>query len=443
MKPLLLFLLIGLAPVAAFAQTKTMIKYSTPEVRLWTDVGKDRAREVMDYIDFITRNMDRFFGEYGISSKKNNPIRCYLYFNRQDFMDQRSREEALAGSKYSYFSPSNNRITASYDEGSSQARAALVRECARPIIRRYFNEPPAWFEQGLACYFEGQAFDPYQNLISSCSDYSRFDYVRDLISRDALRDWYSFFDERPLAYGRLGTGGNAATPAFSAQAWGVFFYYLHSDMEDVEALFERFLKGMSTGRERAKLIMSDLKVHEDDFFLFFKGNHQAVWHRYEAAAELSAKEEYSAALKLLLAALKIEGDNLALLRLAAEVTWNAGQYDRSVVFWRMLEVMDSACVLYSWKICRCLVESGLKHNNSDTLDEAEQAGRRAVKASRSRDADCLAALAVALHAKGELQEALKTMRRATQLGGPNYDEYKSLEKKYSRELVESYKGKKD
>jgi hypothetical protein len=43
---------------------------------------------------------------------------------------------------------------------------------------------------------------------------------------------------------------------------------------------------------------------------------------------------------------------------------------------------------------------------------------------------------------GKRQEALRTIRKAAWIGGPSADEYKALEKTYSNELREHYRGPK-
>ena len=128
-----------------------------------------------------------------------------------------------------------------------------------------------------------------------------------------------------------------------------------------------------------------------------------------------------------------------ILRLAGEVSFLGKMYSPSLVFWRKLEEQDPKHSVYKWRICRCLVEIGIKQKKNETLEEAVEAGQKAVKVSRSRNPDALASLAMAYHATGKLQDALKFMRKATYLGGPSYDEYKALEKAYSREILELHK----
>jgi tetratricopeptide (TPR) repeat protein len=426
-------------PLWTFASDTHLIKYATPDVRLYTDVGKDVAQEVIDEIQFYGETLDGFFASYGITQKKSNPIRCYLYQNLEDFIVHCSREHTVGRAQYAYFSPGNNRIVASFsspDPDARAARAALRRECGRQIVHRYFtNPPPAWFDEGFARYFEGLAFDPHGNLISPCSDLSRFDSIKYFKFWQDEETWKRFFDERPLDYNDTRSGANVPGGMFSTLAWGVIFFYLHSKADEDRELFDRFVQGMNTGRERSKLLRLDLQDREYDFRIFFSQDHQEVFKLYTKARNLWEKKRYRQALPPLMDILQRDEKNISALRLAAEVTWDDERYEPSLSFWKQLAAIDPRCALYKWKICRALAESGRLRKNEDTLREAVQAGEDAVQATHSQDPDCLAALAMALHASNRLQEALRTMRKATFLGGPSYETYKELEKQYSMELI--------
>lgn len=424
---------------AASAPDDPMIKYSTEKVRLYSDVEKERVKRVIDEIEFFNDFADDFFRSFGITHKKSNPIRIYLYAGLQDFEESAFRERVVRQSDNAYFSMSNNRIVSSYGDGSQKALAGLMHEVSRQIVRRYFNAPPAWFGEGLASYLEGMEFDPHGNLITSCGEFARISAIRYRIERLDLIEWERFFDERTTYYNFSEHGANAITWSFSAQSWGVFFFYLHHPDESARVLFSKFMKGMNTGRERSKLIMNDLLKREEEFYAFFDRGHEEIHNLYMKARDLAASRRYSDAVKRLKSILKIDARNRAAMRLAGEAAFDGEKYSTSLMFWRMLAEEDPKNTDYTWRICRCLAEVGLRGKNAITLEEAVTAGKQAVKGSRSQDPDCLAALAMAYHASGKLQDALAFMRKATRLGGPSYDEYKEMEKAYSRELVEIYK----
>jgi tetratricopeptide (TPR) repeat protein len=422
-----------------------MVKYSNSQIRLYTDIGAPQAKEVMERLDFYKSFIEEFFATHGLSQKKKNPLRCYLYGNKEDFLKRRKGEFNIGEPVKAYFSPSNNRIMAFYDDGSRRAYAALLRQCARPLVRRFFaNTPPAWLEEGFACYFEGMEFDPHGNLISSCNDFSRLEAMRAMTLNNDYMAWKRFFDERPLPldYDAKFNGANVITPRFSAQAWGIIYYYLHTDNVPAKHVMSQFIKGMNTGRVRSDYLMEDIDNRLDDFTLFLHEKHEETLKLYWEAEVYHADADYDNALKNLLKILGKSDRHAAALRLAGKVSWDAGKYDASLSFWRMLNELDPKNTYYLCRICRCLVYSGLNRNNADTLMEAVDAGKKAVKDSRSKDPDCLAALAAAYHALGKRQEALRTIRKAAWIGGPSADEYKALEKTYSNELREHYRGPK-
>jgi tetratricopeptide (TPR) repeat protein len=432
------------APALA-AQSDRMVKYSNAQVRLYTDIGATQAKDVMDRLVLYKSFIEGYFAELGLSQKKKNPIRCYLYAKEEDFLKRRKGEFDLGEPESAYYSPSNNRIIAFYDDGSRRAYASLLRQCARPLVRRFLaNTPPAWLEEGFACYFEGHEFDPHGNLISTCNDFSRVEVMREMALNDGYMDWQRFFDERPLPlnYDQKFIGHNMISTQFSAQAWGIIFFYLETDDVQAKHVMSQFIKGMNTGRVRSDYLMEDLDSRLDAFTLFVHEKHEEILKLYWEAEVFRADADYDKALKNLLKILGKSDRHVAALRLAGEVALEAGKYDASLSFWRMLNELDPKNTYYCCKICRCLVYTGLVRKNSDTLLEAVETGKRAVKESKSRDPECLAALAAAYNAVGKPQEALRTIRKAVWIGGSSADEYKALEKTYSDELRNHYRGSK-
>ncbi|MBU0756261.1 MAG: tetratricopeptide repeat protein [Planctomycetes bacterium] len=431
--------------VAVFAQSDSLIKYSSPTVRLYTDIEAEAARTVLEKLEFYRSFISVFFQEHGVAQKKENPLRCHLFANRDDFLQRRKGEFTLREPCDAYFSPGNNRIVAFYDEGSPRAYAALLRQSARPLIRDFLsNSPPAWCEEGLACYFEGMVFDEANHRISACGEFSRLEAMRDLVLDERFLDWKRFFDERPLAgdFEQKTGGANTIHPPFSAQAWGVFFFYLESADESAREAIDHFLHGLQTGRVRSEYIMDDLQKRMEKFHLFFFMMHEENLTRYNEAVRLRERKDTEGALKALLKILETDPNHVATLRLAGIVAWEGGRYAPALSFFRLLAEWEPENVFYLNMICRCLVESGLQHGNTHTLEEAVETGKEAVKASNAKDADCLAALAKAYDAIGNPQEALKTIRKAVWLGGPSVETHRELEKRYSETLREHYKDSK-
>ena len=417
-----------------------MVKYSTAKVRLWTDAGKARAKEVMEDIAFMAKRIDAFFRSFALRAKKDNPIRIHLYIDPKDFAAARSREHTVGPSRYAFFSLNNNRIIALYGdrEGPGRAaRAALYRECARWIVHGYFsNPPPAWFDEGLSCYFEGLEFDEYRNLITDCGAFSRVERMKytPLPRGGALA---RFFDERPFDYAyNKRSGANRPGGAFSNLAWAVVYFYVHAEDEAAQALFRKFMRGMSTGRERSKMILEDLRKRRVEFEAFFKQDLQAPFRLYADTVRLREAKRYKEALAAVLELLHLEPDNRAGVRLAGEVSFEAGRYMISLAFWRRLAALDPREIHYWIMICRALTEAGRERGDARTLEDAVKAGRDAVKRAGKRNPDCLAALAMALHAKGDFREALACMRMAESLGGENVEALRERVRAYSRDVIE-------
>lgn len=423
-----------------------MVKYSTPVVRLYTDVGKARALEVVEDLTFMSQSIDRFFRSFDIRIKKDNPIRCRLFADLQDYKTVRRGEHTVGPARYAYFSPNDNRITAVYGAGKGPgraARAALHRECARWIVHGYFSNPaPAWFDEALSRYFEGLEFDAHRNLITDCGPFARAERMRytPLPEGEHLA---RFFDERPFdyAFARVSSGANVASDAFSTLAWAVVYYYLHGGDEETRALFRRFIQGMSTGRERSKLLLEDLEAHRDRFQAFFKQDLGEPLRRYAEAVRLREAGLHTQALAACLALLRLDPDNRAGLRLAAEVSFEAGRFMPSLAFWRKLAALDPKEIHFPVMICRALTEEGKKRGDPHTLEEAVKAGREAVKRAGNPNAEALAALAMAYHAQGSLREALACMRMAASLGGEHVEEHRERVRAYSKDVIEQDRRK--
>jgi YD repeat-containing protein len=429
----LLVLVVCLAGPPAAASPGGMIKYSSPVVRLHTDIGKDEAGKVMDHVTFFDDYIDSFFKAYGFSSRRRNPIRIRLYGTRLGYDEHRRRTNAPQFAA-AYYSPNDNCIVASYDGGEEQAVKVLMHECAHIIQRRYIPNLVPWIDEGLACYFGATDFDHYRNVISAC-DRARLESLRSMIERDRLLDWKMFFEiQKPqldldFRQGRLNVG------AFYSQSWGVTFFYLNSPNEEVRELFTRFLKGMNTGRGRSKMILQDMLKREAEFRDFISGpGHADVFKRFKEARKLRERKSYSEALNRLDAILAKDPGHVAALRLSAEIAWDAGTHADSLERWQRLAELDPDEKAYKWMICRCLTEIALKSGSEEDLQKAVAGGEEAVRATRSRDPDCLAALAMAYHAAGRLKEALATMRKATRFKCEGIKHYKRLEQRYSEEL---------
>lgn len=400
-----------------------MIKYSTPEVRLYTDLDRDQADQVVKEITFFADYIDGFFRSFGITSRKENPIRCRLFSSTEEF-NEYCRKRNVRYKVGAYFSPNDNCIIAPFSGGMSTLR----HECAHQILARYFNARPPWIDEGLACYFQGVAFDEHHNPIADCSKTSRLKEMRALFQREGLMEWKRFFGyedrgvwDDEIFRGVLNMGD------YYTQSWGVVYFYLHSGSKETQDLFSRFMKGMHTGRGRTKMVLEDLPRRNTAFREFFREDHEMRLKLYRAAKTQRAAEQYEEALETLITFLGYVPDNTAGQRLAAEVAWDGAQYEDSLAFWRKLAEKDPKESLFRWKICRCLVETG-------EVDEALKSGKKAVKMTKSKDPYCYAALARAHHAKGQTREALGAVRNALRFKCDARDEHKALEKLYSDTL---------
>ena len=407
-----------------------MIKYSTPQVRLYTDLDRDEAQRMIDEIAFFAEFIDGFFRTYGITSRKENPIRCRLFARNHDFEEYR-RKRNVRHYVGAYFSPGDNCIIAPYERGMSTLR----HECAHQIIRRYFNDPPPWIDEGLACYFGGVAFDGHHNAIDDCSDSSRLKQMRTLLKQERLLDWKRFFGyEDHAVWNDEIFRGVLDMGEFYTQSWGVVYFYLHADAEDAKALFTKFMKGMHTGRGRTKLILRDLPSRSGAFTDFFREDHERKLELYRTASKQGEAKQYKEALETLVLFLGHRPGNTAGERLAAEVTWEGGMYEESLAFWWKLAARDPGESLYQWKICRCLVETGLAKDDAGLLNQAVKIGKGAVKMTKSKNPHCYAALARAYHAQGKVREALGAIRNALRFKCPEREDYQRLEEQYSTEL---------
>jgi tetratricopeptide (TPR) repeat protein len=421
-----------------------MVKYATPDVRLYTDIGKVNATQVIQSIAFFDTYVDSFFRSYRVSCRKKNPIRCRLFASSRDFAEHRRKGDAspYAGA---YFSGADNCIVASYDGGAKRSMQTLMHESAHIIQRRYIPNLVPWIDEGLACYFGATDFDAWRNPIGSC-DSGRLEHLRSLVRKGGLIEWKKFFEiqrtqlDLDFRQGRLDVG------TFYAQAWGVVFFYLHSPDEEVRDLFTEFVKGMNTGRARSKMILKDIGKREEEFREFVLGpGHNAIPAAYRSALSLDGKKKGKEALAALDTILNIDGKHVAALRLAGEIALRGGFFERSILYWERLAVVCPDATVCGWKTCRCLTgigrrdlrgaEDGAGSVAAGKFSEAITCGEAVVRATRSRDGDALASLAMAFHASGNLKKALATMRKAARLDSEAKSEYKSLEKQYSQDLI--------
>lgn len=407
-----------------------MKKYSTPEVHLFTDLGKEKAKILLDEIAFFTQYIDRYFRSFGITPRKESPVRCRVLARTKDFYEY-SRKRNVGRFAGAYYSPGDNVIIAPYEGGKS----TLLHECTHLVSHRYFNDDSIWFDEGLACLFEAAAFDDHHNMITFCSDASRLKSMRFLIDRDGMLEWDRLFEYQSRRLWRDEIErGELDISTFYTQSWGVIFYYARAEDEKRKALFKKFIQGMHTGRERTKLIQEDLTRRQDEFKAFFRMEHEYVLKRYRNAEKLRRMKKFDAALDSLLKILEIDPQNRAAIRLCAEVAWDGDRYGPSLEYWNYLAEQDPENTEYTWRICRCMVAKGLEDNDNALLEEALKAGKAAVKKTRSKDPDCLAARAMAHFALGQVREALSSIKNANRFKCDDSEFYRSLEKTYSDAL---------
>jgi tetratricopeptide (TPR) repeat protein len=283
-------------------------------------------------------------------------------------------------------------------------------------------------------------FDSHRNRISACGDACYLKGMRSLLEDDTGLTWdrlfevelRSVFDEE-IRRGVLDMG------KFYTQSWGVVYFYLHHRDADSGAFFTKIIKGMSTGRSRPREIARDFMKRLADFSAFMAEEHEKVSLLYKAAAALKAQADYAKALEKLLELMERDPGNTAALRLAGETAFDGRLFEHALQFWQLLHDLDPKHPDYPWRVCRCLVETGLETHEEKRIREGVTVGLRAVKQTKSLDPHSLAALAMAYHAAGDCKKALATMRKATRLPCPARDRYKSLEKQYSKEIIEAIK----
>jgi len=419
---------------AAPEPAERMVKYSSPTVRLYTDIGKTNAANVLDEIAFFETYLDGFFKSYGMGSRKKNPIRCRLFVSQEEFQEYRRKTNApfYAGA---YFSKSNNCIIAPYAGGAKIAFGQLLHECAHVIQTRYIVNQVPWLDEGLACYFEATEFDPHHNVISLCND-KRIAELRRMLERDRLMDWERFFEIQGYEVDQAYRDGVIKVDEFYAQSWGVVYFYLHSTNEEVREVFEKFIKGMNTGRERSKIIYKDIRTREEEFRAFINSpGHEQIRALFQEARKLRQWEKYESALENLRSILRNEPNHKAARFLMAETAFDGGFHEVSLEHWRWLAEKEPKEKTYLWKICRCLTEIGRGSEDSAIQEEAITSGKAAVRATKKQDPDSLAALAMAYHAAQELEEALSTIRKALRFKCEQRDYYKTLEQQYKEDLL--------
>ncbi len=430
-----------------------LIKYSHPDVSLYTDIGKRDAERVIDEICFFDAYLDGFFRDHGLKPRKKDPIRCRLYGRYADFEEYRRKTNAppYAGA---FFSAQTNSVVASFEGGAESALQVLLHECAHVIQERYIPNPIPWFDEGLATYFDGTRFDRHRNVISCCNS-RHLKTLRAMIKRDRLIAWKKFFEVQRYQLDLDFRQNVLNVHDFYAQAWGVVFYLGHAGDEQ-KKLFEKFIKGMNTGRERSKLLLTHMARSEDEFRDFIKrSGHDWLYQTYDAARKLRENNKEPEALGRLQKILEREPDHVATLRLAAETAHQGEEYERAVGHWRRLVELCPRESAYLAALCRTLAAKGRNlaaqgrnlaakgrnlaaqgtaEKKENLFNEAIESGKAAVRLTRSRDAHALASLAMAYHAAGYYREALATMRKATRFKTSERDEYKTLEKQYAEDL---------
>jgi len=409
-----------------------LIKYSHPEVSLYTDIGKRDAERVIDAIRFFDAYVDGFFRGHGLKPRKKDPIRCRLYARYADFEEYRRKTNAApyAGA---FFSPQTNSVVASFGGGKESALQVLLHECAHVIQERYIPNPIPWFDEGLATYFDGTRFDEYRNVISCCNA-GHLKRLRTMIERNRLIPWKKFFEVQRYQLDLDFRQNVLDVHDFYAQSWGVVFYLAQAG-EDQTELFKKFIKGMNTGRERSKLLLTHMARSEDEFKDFIgRPGHDWVYKAYDAARKLGKNNKAPDALGGLEKILERDPRHLAALRLAAETAHRCKEYGRSAGYWRRLVELQPQESVYLAQLCRTLAAQAEAEEKDSLFDEAIEEGKAAVRLTRSRDAHALASLAEAYHRAGFYREALATMRKATRFKTTERDAYKRLEKEYAEDL---------
>ena len=201
----------------AATPTSRLETFRTRFYRLHTDLPAGEARDLARFLDAMFVSYARVFR---YREHRKAPLNVYVFRSREDFLTY-SRRKGLGPAALQlqgFFSPDLHLI-ASFGSGEV-LRRVLAHEGTHQfvtMVTRPNYQPPLWFHEGLATYFETASWEQGKLLLGELN--------RDRLAELSLMRREGRFV--PLVPLRQLLTARQFTPAHYGEAWSFVYFLLH------------------------------------------------------------------------------------------------------------------------------------------------------------------------------------------------------------------------
>jgi len=216
--PVMVLALVVTVRLWAADPTSGLPTIRTRYYRLHTDLPSAEARDVARFLDEMFVSYARVFR---LRAHRQAPLDVYVFRTRERFLAYGERQSLEKVQQYRGFFSAGLRVMASYGSGA-ELRRILAHEGTHQfitLVTRPTHQPPLWFHEGLATYFETATWDN-GNLTLGALNRER------LAGLALMRRGDRFVPTIPLRH--LLTA-EEFTLFHYAEAWSFVYFLLHGD----------------------------------------------------------------------------------------------------------------------------------------------------------------------------------------------------------------------
>lgn len=232
--------------------TPDLVREQRGALELHSDLEKESRDEVAALVGQTVRATEQLLTGLSLRRKNRQSLVLRVFAQEADFQDLRRRtrdRNTYVVDTLSFLNDAGDEIGCAWQAGSERARGQLRRQVARHVLRQFAGDPPIWFEEGLAGYFEGLRLDRFGDVVDPVNA-DRLTDVRKALAASAVCPLFELMDLQHIEFYGLAGARNSPWPRATlyAQSWAFLFFLLHS--EDAATLrFRRLVAGrLATGR---------------------------------------------------------------------------------------------------------------------------------------------------------------------------------------------------
>ncbi len=354
-------------------------------------------------------------------------LRLRIFADEAGFEDyrRRTRDSFTNVDTLSFYNDRDHEVVCAWRNGIDEAKAQVRRQCARHVLLDHGQNPPLWFLEGFAAYFEGWHSDPFGDPMHFQNE-ARLSVIRQALEREVTCPLFELMDMQAVQYyGLWGAESSKwSRSTLYAQSWSLFDYLLHAPDPDDQEVLRKVAERVDTGRWDQGWFEQRLAALEPRWreFVADDAAQRRVADLVSAAWDSLYDDDPHRGLGFAAAALELAPDLLSARRAYARALFGTGEFAAAGDAFEDYSTRRPGDydALLSAAVCRLrLVE---ETGGRDDAERAIASARRAAgSAARDDRARALSVGADAADAISDTKLALRLVREALKVKGISGD----------------------